>query len=99
MIRRPPRSTLFPYTTLFRSQSRVELFAGHEAAHRAARESPAGNVSRKPGVLGAPQQEAAHHANRNVKARSDYGGRSPPQEHRRRSPSGTWAHGTVVRPT
>src|SRR3712207_8110747 len=27
MIRRPPRSTLFPYTTLFRSQRRV---AGHE---------------------------------------------------------------------
>src|SRR2546422_7211144 len=26
MIRRPPRSTLFPYTTLFRSQSQ----AGHE---------------------------------------------------------------------
>src|SRR2546422_8136257 len=25
MIRRPPRSTLFPYTTLFRSQSRVFL--------------------------------------------------------------------------
>src|SRR5256885_10362245 len=24
MIRRPPRSTLFPYTTLFRSQSSVE---------------------------------------------------------------------------
>src|SRR2546430_3182026 len=24
MIRRPPRSTLFPYTTLFRSQSRQE---------------------------------------------------------------------------
>src|SRR2546427_7051675 len=24
MIRRPPRSTLFPYTTLFRSQSRME---------------------------------------------------------------------------
>src|SRR5437762_6945162 len=27
MIRRPPRSTLFPYTTLFRS---IELFSGHE---------------------------------------------------------------------
>src|SRR2546426_9982578 len=28
MIRRPPRSTLFPYTTLFRSLARVvELFA------------------------------------------------------------------------
>src|SRR3712207_8983610 len=25
MIRRPPRSTLFPYTTLFRSAPRVEL--------------------------------------------------------------------------
>src|SRR2546426_4680312 len=27
MIRRPPRSTLFPYTTLFRSCSSVESFA------------------------------------------------------------------------
>src|SRR2546428_2952320 len=25
MIRRPPRSTLFPYTTLFRSQDEVQL--------------------------------------------------------------------------
>src|SRR5256884_3724145 len=33
MIRRPPRSTLFPYTTLFRSQLEVELaqFFGKEA--------------------------------------------------------------------
>src|SRR2546426_9986366 len=28
MIRRPPRSTLFPYTTLFRSPALIEL-AGH----------------------------------------------------------------------
>src|SRR5436190_14635375 len=27
MIRRPPRSTLFPYTTLFRSSPRVTIFA------------------------------------------------------------------------
>src|SRR5258708_8060814 len=27
MIRRPPRSTLFPYTTLFRSPSRVSALA------------------------------------------------------------------------
>src|SRR5258705_7486274 len=27
MIRRPPRSTLFPYTTLFRSLDFVQLFA------------------------------------------------------------------------
>src|SRR2546430_16413950 len=47
MIRRPPRSTLFPYTTLFRSQraapwitaehdrSRAELFVAAMALHRA----------------------------------------------------------------
>src|SRR2546430_10309005 len=29
MIRRPPRSTLFPYTTLFRSLQRVELALVH----------------------------------------------------------------------
>src|SRR2546427_4786042 len=34
MIRRPPRSTLFPYTTLFRSQcGTVALLHGHELAH------------------------------------------------------------------
>src|SRR5258707_10664491 len=30
MIRRPPRSTLFPYTTLFRSQSGVAHFAAED---------------------------------------------------------------------
>src|SRR2546426_7201195 len=29
MIRRPPRSTLFPYTTLFRSRSRQRTARGH----------------------------------------------------------------------
>src|SRR2546422_2979101 len=50
MIRRPPRSTLFPYTTLFRSQSRtaqglapeprgdaVRLHAPHRGTRRRAR--------------------------------------------------------------
>src|SRR2546430_8912838 len=34
MIRRPPRSTLFPYTTLFRSEGieRVDLLGRHHAA-------------------------------------------------------------------
>src|SRR2546422_688069 len=31
MIRRPPRSTLFPYTTLFRSRSMAHLQQGLEA--------------------------------------------------------------------
>src|SRR3712207_9554041 len=30
MIRRPPRSTLFPYTTLFRSNRRSTLRIGHQ---------------------------------------------------------------------
>src|SRR2546426_8747218 len=33
MIRRPPRSTLFPYTTLFRSHFRVALPPGDVAQH------------------------------------------------------------------
>src|SRR3712207_6953196 len=49
MIRRPPRSTLFPYTTLFRSQQRV----GHprvvgEPGHAAG------------GVLGEDDQRRSH---------------------------------------
>src|SRR5256885_15225819 len=33
MIRRPPRSTLFPYTTLFRSQHASELLALDDAGY------------------------------------------------------------------
>src|SRR5256885_3700187 len=32
MIRRPPRSTLFPYTTLFRSSSLLNALLGEERA-------------------------------------------------------------------
>src|SRR5260221_8593156 len=32
MIRRPPRSTLFPYTTLFRSRGGGDLLAGEQTA-------------------------------------------------------------------
>src|SRR2546429_3509936 len=38
MIRRPPRSTLFPYTTLFRSSLRQRLFN----AARSTKSEPAG---------------------------------------------------------
>src|SRR2546430_13315901 len=33
MIRRPPRSTLFPYTTLFRSERGIEFFEPLEIWH------------------------------------------------------------------
>src|SRR5258708_29662763 len=36
MIRRPPRSTLFPYTTLFRSRTDIELQANPEPRTRTA---------------------------------------------------------------
>src|SRR3712207_8991131 len=34
IIRRPPRSTLFPYTTLFRSDRRVDAEPGEQHAQR-----------------------------------------------------------------
>src|SRR2546427_7158773 len=40
MIRRPPRSTLFPYTTLFRSHA-VHRTRGHQTAHAPGRGVPA----------------------------------------------------------
>src|SRR2546430_3242402 len=62
MIRRPPRSTLFPYTTLFRSQSEADLGAadaqgapcGRFAYGRAARRDAAGGAPR-------PRARAARH--------------------------------------
>src|SRR5256885_7579540 len=44
MIRRPPRSTLFPYTTLFRSIRRLE--------HQETRVSPGDTVSIIPSIAG-----------------------------------------------
>src|SRR5438552_9847296 len=38
MIRRPPRSTLFPYTTLFRSQEELKLTPDQAAELRASQE-------------------------------------------------------------
>src|SRR2546422_4771195 len=40
MIRRPPRSTLFPYTTLFRSVVEVAEVRGVGVAHRPGRRRP-----------------------------------------------------------
>src|SRR3712207_7622434 len=45
MIRRPPRSTLFPYTTLFRSKDRKAVAAALKEVYRA-RNAEAGQVAR-----------------------------------------------------
>src|SRR3989441_4643926 len=66
MIRRPPRSTLFPYTTLFRSprraSSRGDLPAVLRAPHRrgapraARRRAGRGGGARRPGRPAAPRR-------------------------------------------
>src|SRR3712207_7652284 len=60
MIRRPPRSTLFPYTTLFRSAQLPHLDASVPAAGRqectVRAESDGRNI---PGVAGERQQRLA----------------------------------------
>src|SRR2546421_9087563 len=48
MIRRPPRSTLFPYTTLFRSHAHKSIVGVKEAArHRIDKGDSAGHVRKR----------------------------------------------------
>src|SRR3712207_7411753 len=73
MIRRPPRSTLFPYTTLFRSRpARRPGGAVPGPVHRpgAARRRPA-----------AADPDAARRARRRGGARADAPGRRRSEEH------------------
>src|SRR3712207_9009577 len=55
MIRRPPRSTLFPYTTLFRSDGRA---GGAGATKR--RFSRRGLTTGRLGAVGAPRMIGGH---------------------------------------
>src|SRR3712207_7971073 len=51
MIRRPPRSTLFPYTTLFRSGVLLQVIAGQEEGQaRAMRPERGEDAGNTPGV-------------------------------------------------
>src|SRR5215204_5609331 len=50
MIRRPPRSTLFPYTTLFRSHPRRRAAARQASTVTSARKRAQGMARRPPGV-------------------------------------------------
>src|SRR3989442_4204060 len=56
MIRRPPRSTLFPYTTLFRSLTKPTVHEGAWAEYATVPED--GFVARKPSGLDLTQAAA-----------------------------------------
>src|SRR3712207_7858071 len=56
MIRRPPRSTLFPYTTLFRSLARED--------HLVRRRRPAGGADRDPVARLQPVRQNDRHGAR-----------------------------------
>src|SRR2546430_12519700 len=51
MIRRPPRSTLFPYTTLFRSLRMFAAGRGYEPARILASWRRASRINRRSGTL------------------------------------------------
>src|SRR5438445_7129111 len=55
ILRRPPRSTLFPYTTLFRSEAAEELLAAREALADANQEAAA--AARAVAALVEPRSE------------------------------------------
>src|SRR3712207_7645121 len=62
MIRRPPRSTLFPYTTLFRSDVGQEAEQQGQLVAHAVVGQPGGQLlGRRVEVRRARGEEAAHH--------------------------------------
>src|SRR3989442_788665 len=89
MIRRPPRSTLFPYTTLFRSRGARPRAAGARA-RAAARGGPrrARGPSSQP-ALGRPATARGHRARARQRSRGHPGGRAhrqPGHAHQRGDP-------------
>src|SRR2546426_2098659 len=61
MIRRPPRSTLFPYTTLFRSAARLHRDAAAAPSSRAAaRIGSAGTRTAPPAPTAARRRSEEH---------------------------------------
>src|SRR3712207_7818236 len=62
MIRRPPRSTLFPYTTLFRSGAHVRVAEAHRAVALAHRDAHAHRAAQ-------PRRRAGEHAEGGLRQR------------------------------
>src|SRR2546429_3394634 len=72
MIRRPPRSTLFPYTTLFRSGRERELVPLRERPDELLRPGGRAGAHVQPTIaVGGRQDEASHRPSRLLVARSE----------------------------
>src|SRR3712207_8632281 len=74
MIRRPPRSTLFPYTTLFRSELKDHRDAAADDRHLCVAKGPGGEESLHDQLIGAVRghrQEGAADQSRHQRVRSE----------------------------
>src|SRR2546429_7288818 len=60
MIRRPPRSTLFPYTTLFRS-AEMDTLPGEDRVSRMKRNPPWNPPDSRPGAVGCRVSRSEEH--------------------------------------
>src|SRR3712207_1614295 len=60
MIRRPPRSTLFPYTTLFRSREHAAASEEIDRVRRLLCSEPRGHADMYGGFLVPPDDDGAH---------------------------------------
>src|SRR2546421_5463967 len=69
MIRRPPRSTLFPYTTLFRSERSAQAQRPLRRARHSACRPTSGNPSRSPRWICAGERSEEHTSE--LQSRSD----------------------------
>src|SRR2546422_2227176 len=76
MIRRPPRSTLFPYTTLFRSLPGVEEGEerdGHESGHQNDDLLAPGHPPREQGAHGPLARERRREDRKSTRLNSSHG--------------------------
>src|SRR5437868_12750691 len=60
MIRQPPRSTLFPYTTLFRSRQQKQRRPFHEPSCRSDRDGPGRQDDQRGRHQRCPQRSEEH---------------------------------------
>src|SRR5256885_10985976 len=72
MIRRPPRSTLFPYTTLFRSEAERQRIAAEEAEKMRAYNEALAEAEREEREREAAEREAERRDRKSTRLNSSH---------------------------